>query len=161
MPLLYKDNNGEHLELCICHSQVSIVVSQQEVSWLYTGTRAHSITKRGWQRCQATALFYRLLLPTFDRAINKKDRNIHQQPHDRLTGLVFSTRGGRLRGPLSLWAKKLKGYTTVFFNSSSVKIPFDLQTTRTHLFSQPLNMFQLIRGSPFTRGLPKPDILQD
>jgi len=41
------------------------------------------------------------------------------------------------------------------------KIPLDLQTTRTHLFSQPLNMFQLIRGSPFSRGLPKPDILQD
>jgi hypothetical protein len=40
-------------------------------------------------------------------------------------------------------------------------IPLDLQNTRKHLFSRPLNLFQLIRGSAFTRGLPKPDISQD
>jgi hypothetical protein len=41
------------------------------------------------------------------------------------------------------------------------KIPLGLQNTRQHLFSRPLNLFQLIRGSAFTRGLPKPDISQD
>ena len=40
-------------------------------------------------------------------------------------------------------------------------IPLDLQNTRKHLFNRPLNLFQLIRGSAFTRGLPKPDISQD
>jgi hypothetical protein len=41
-------------------------------------------------------------------------------------------------------------------------IPLDLQNTRKHLFSRPLNLFQsIIRGSAFTRGLPKPDISQD
>jgi hypothetical protein len=39
-------------------------------------------------------------------------------------------------------------------------ISLDLQTTSKHLFGQPLNLFECIRGYPFTRGLPKSKILQ-
>ena len=40
-------------------------------------------------------------------------------------------------------------------------ISLDIQNTNKHLFSQPLYLFQHIRGTAFTRGLPKLEILQD
>jgi len=39
-------------------------------------------------------------------------------------------------------------------------ITLDWQTTSKHLFGQPLNLFERIRNSPFTRGLPPSKILQ-
>ena len=39
-------------------------------------------------------------------------------------------------------------------------ITLDWQTTSKHLFGQPLKLFNRIRGSPFTRGLPTREILQ-
>lgn len=39
-------------------------------------------------------------------------------------------------------------------------ITLDWQTTSKHLFNQPLKLFNRIRDSPFTRGLPTREILQ-
>ena len=39
-------------------------------------------------------------------------------------------------------------------------ISLDWETVRKHLFGQPQSLFECIRNTPFTRGLPPSDILQ-